>query len=76
MTDRLRSEQARAAAHLRWANEPPSERRRRARVAARRRWENVVDPDRKLSAADRAVLVDNAIKAEFARLRAIRERGQ
>jgi hypothetical protein len=59
----LRSQSARAAALTRWAKIPPAERSRNARAAFRRRFENQVDPDRELDPAERAVLVDAAIRA-------------
>lgn len=64
----LRSQSARAAALSRWAGIPPAERSRRARAAFRRRFENVVDPERRLDPAERAVLTDAAIKAYNAKV--------
>lgn len=64
----LRRQRARHAALTRWAAIPPAERSRRAKAAYRRRFENQVDPNRELSPADRAVLVDAAIRAYVARM--------
>lgn len=69
-----RREQARKAANTRWAATTPSERSRRARRSFRSRFERQVDPDGLLSPADRAVMVDNAIKAHYADLRMRRAR--
>jgi hypothetical protein len=59
----LRSQSARAAALAQWAAIPPAERSRRARAAFRRRFEKQVDPNLELAPAERAVLVDAAIRA-------------
>lgn len=70
----FRRERARLAAFTRWSGSTPSDRSRRARKAFRTRFENQVDPDRKLTPADRAVLVDAAIDAHYARMRLARAR--
>lgn len=70
----LRTDRARQAALTRWAGTPPSQRSRTARAAFRRRFETQVDPDNELSPADRAVMVDAAIKAYTARMRYLRSR--
>ncbi|MBO0864812.1 MAG: hypothetical protein J2P16_07065, partial [Mycobacterium sp.] len=54
-----RALQAKIAALTRWANTPPAERSRINKAAFRRRWENKVDPDRLLTPAERAVLVES-----------------
>jgi hypothetical protein len=69
-----RREQARKAAFTRWAKTPPAERSRRARASFRARFERQVDPAGLLSPADRAVMVDNAIRAHYADLRMRRAR--
>jgi hypothetical protein len=73
-----RRERARLAALTRWAKTPPADRSRNARKAYRRRFENQVDPERLLSSADRAKLVDTAIAAEMSKLtyNRMRKRGE
>lgn len=71
------SAQARIAAHRSWANtEDRSARTRNAREAALQRFEDQVDPDRKLSEAERSRRAEHAQKAwmlELA-LRSVRAR--
>ena len=65
----LRRLQARAAAHVSWANtEDRPARTRNARAKFEERFEGQVDPERKLAPEERAKRAENARKAYFARL--------
>ncbi len=71
LTPAERKLRASLAAHTRWAKTPPAERRRtaaRGHDALLARFAAEVDPDRRLSEADRETLARNAYTAHMKRL--------
>jgi hypothetical protein len=64
-----RTQIAKIAANTRWANEPDrSAATQPARDGLARKFEDLVDPDRTLSPAERAMRAESARRAHFQRL--------
>ena len=73
MTPAQRRDQARLAAHRRWANcDDRTAATAKARKAANDRFEQQIDPDRQLDPAERARRADHARRAHLAAARLAR----